>query len=268
MSKRRATLAAGIAAFCTFVFLSAACGPEASSESTPAITPSSVSTAAASSTARTSAAIATPAAPGQTSTAVPRSAVTSTPQSTSYTVKSGDTIGAICAQLVPAMGTVACTQAVVELNKLGGADQLSVGQALLLPGNTTSASTQPGATQRPSANPTSLPPQATATSAPLGLLAAATATTASASVQPTTAPSPIVQTAPTATAQVGCHPSYSGGTDIATGGCIRIGVGDYDCYPGNGDGPNYVRGPLTVIGPDEFKLDTNDADDIACEPAR
>ncbi|HLF79743.1 MAG TPA: hypothetical protein VJB57_19855 [Dehalococcoidia bacterium] len=63
-----------------------------------------------------------------------------------------------------------------------------------------------------------------------------------------------------------CHPSYQGGTDVATGGCVRQGVGDYDCLPGSGNGPNYVRGPVTVVGPDEFDLDTNDPDNIGCEP--
>jgi hypothetical protein len=38
--------------------------------------------------------------------------------------------------------------------------------------------------------------------------------------------------------------------------------------PGVGNGPNYLRGPVTVVGPDEFQLDTNDPDNIAREPAR
>lgn len=60
-----------------------------------------------------------------------------------------------------------------------------------------------------------------------------------------------------------CHPSYSGGTDIATKGCITTGVGDYDCY-GVGDGPNFVSGRVRVVGSDEFGLDQN-RDGIGCD---
>jgi hypothetical protein len=61
-----------------------------------------------------------------------------------------------------------------------------------------------------------------------------------------------------------CHPSYQGGTDTKTGGCIRSGVGDYDCAGGSGNGPNYVRGPVYVVGPDVFDLD-RDGDGVGCE---
>ena len=40
---------------------------------------------------------------------------------------------------------------------------------------------------------------------------------------------------------------------------------DYDCYGGGGDGPNYVRGPFRLNGPDIYDLD-RDNDGIACEP--
>ncbi len=66
-------------------------------------------------------------------------------------------------------------------------------------------------------------------------------------------------------AQANCHPSYQGGTDKDSGGCIRSGIGDYDCWPGTGDGPNYAIGPVTVLGTDSFGLDTNDPDNIGCE---
>ncbi len=61
-----------------------------------------------------------------------------------------------------------------------------------------------------------------------------------------------------------CHLSYQGGTDTQTGGCIRDGVGDYDCAPPNGDGPNYVRGPVRVVGPDVFRLD-GDGNGVGCQ---
>jgi hypothetical protein len=39
---------------------------------------------------------------------------------------------------------------------------------------------------------------------------------------------------------------------------------DVDCAGGSGDGPAFVRGPVTVIGEDIYDLDRND-DGIACE---
>jgi hypothetical protein len=77
------------------------------------------------------------------------------------------------------------------------------------------------------------------------------------------APTPPAQMSSPAPAS-NCHPSYQGGTDTATGGCIRKGIGDYDCSGGSGNGPNYVRGPVRVVGPDEFALDA-DHDGVACE---
>ena len=54
-----------------------------------------------------------------------------------------------------------------------------------------------------------------------------------------------------------CHPSYEGV-------CLRVDAGDYDCAGGSGDGPNYVRGPFRVVGPDVFDLD-RDRNGVACE---
>lgn len=72
------------------------------------------------------------------------------------------------------------------------------------------------------------------------------------------------QLAPNTSGGANCHPSYQGGTDTRTGGCIRADVGDYDCAGGSGNGPNYVRGPVYVVGPDVFDLD-RDGDGIGCE---
>lgn len=44
-----------------------------------------------------------------------------------------------------------------------------------------------------------------------------------------------------------------------------ISQGDYDCAGGSGNGPNYVQGPVVVVGYDEFGLD-RDNDGIGCEP--
>ena len=54
-----------------------------------------------------------------------------------------------------------------------------------------------------------------------------------------------------------CDAGYSGA-------CLKPGVGDYDCAGGSGNGPNYVDGPIQVIGNDPHDLDS-DGDGIACE---
>jgi len=53
-----------------------------------------------------------------------------------------------------------------------------------------------------------------------------------------------------------CHPSY-------VGACLLMGIGDYDCAGGGGNGPNYT-GKVQVVGWDEFKLD-RDKDGWGCE---
>lgn len=42
-----------------------------------------------------------------------------------------------------------------------------------------------------------------------------------------------------------------------------MGIGDYDCLGGFGNGPNYT-GPVRVVGWDEFGLD-RDNDGYGCE---
>ena len=54
----------------------------------------------------------------------------------------------------------------------------------------------------------------------------------------------------------GCHPSYEGA-------CVPI-ASDVDCAGGSGNGPEYVRGPVYVVGPDVYDLG-RDGDCIACE---
>lgn len=53
-----------------------------------------------------------------------------------------------------------------------------------------------------------------------------------------------------------CHPSYEGR-------CVPI-ASDVDCAGGSGNGPEYVRGPVRVVGPDVYDLD-RDGDGVACE---
>jgi hypothetical protein len=53
----------------------------------------------------------------------------------------------------------------------------------------------------------------------------------------------------------GCHPSYQP--------CVPY-ASDVDCAGGSGNGPAYVRGPIKVVGPDEYDLD-RDGDGFGCE---
>jgi beta-lactam-binding protein with PASTA domain len=69
---------------------------------------------------------------------------------------------------------------------------------------------------------------------------------------PTAPPAP-----PPTTPPRNCHPSYQGE-------CLKVGIGDYDCAGGSGNGPNYVQGTVRVVGPDEFDLD-RDGDGWGCE---
>ncbi|MPZ27889.1 MAG: hypothetical protein GEV12_16130 [Micromonosporaceae bacterium] len=57
-------------------------------------------------------------------------------------------------------------------------------------------------------------------------------------------------------AESDCHPGY-------TGACVPF-ASDVDCAGGSGDGPAYVRGPVRIVGDDEYDLD-RDGDGVACE---
>lgn len=90
-----------------------------------------------------------------------------------------------------------------------------------------------------------LPAQAAAREAGIGLWAAPP--------EPEPTPAPIFPVAPPSN----CHPSYEGA-------CLAIGQGDYDCAGGSGNGPNYIAGPIYVVGHDEYELD-REGDGVACE---
>ncbi len=64
---------------------------------------------------------------------------------------------------------------------------------------------------------------------------------------------PVAAPAPQPSAS--CDPNYTG--------CVPI-ASDVDCAGGSGNGPAYVRGPVTVIGTDIYGLD-RDKDGIGCE---
>lgn len=59
-----------------------------------------------------------------------------------------------------------------------------------------------------------------------------------------------------------CDPNYSGA-------CVpNVWPADVDCAGGKGDGPYYTDGThnFRVIGEDRYDLDTDDRDNLACEP--
>jgi hypothetical protein len=58
-------------------------------------------------------------------------------------------------------------------------------------------------------------------------------------------------------AEQSCDPSYEGA-------CLDPNASDYDCAGGSGDGPEYVNGPVSVVGDDHFDLDS-DGDGSGCE---
>lgn len=64
-----------------------------------------------------------------------------------------------------------------------------------------------------------------------------------------------VGTRPKAPPKPTCDPNYSG--------CVPI-ASDVDCEGGSGDGPAYVKGPVTVIGVDIYDLD-RDGDGVGCD---
>lgn len=126
-----------------------------------------------------------------------------------------------------------------------------------------------GGTQ-PAAQPTtsSGPPTTTTTSVPT--TAAPTITTAPTTTRPrptttrratTTTrratPTTRKATATTKAPSSNCDPAYP---DV----CLHDGIGDYDCAGGSGNGPNYVKGPIRVLRPDPFGLDS-DHDGVGCE---
>lgn len=76
--------------------------------------------------------------------------------------------------------------------------------------------------------------------------AAAAAAAAAAKV-----PAPAAPAAPS-----GCDSNYAGA-------CVPI-ASDVDCAGGSGNGPAYVRGPVTVVGSDIYGLD-RDGDGVGCE---
>jgi hypothetical protein len=75
--------------------------------------------------------------------------------------------------------------------------------------------------------------------------------------QTVTAPGPSVDHAATYDEDGdGCDDNYEGD-------CVPPDASDVDCSSGEGDGPEYVNGPLTVVGVGHYGLD-RDGDGEAC----
>jgi hypothetical protein len=89
----------------------------------------------------------------------------------------------------------------------------------------------------------------------LASLVAALAISATASSQAAT--SVTAASASDLSSSARCHSSYKGA-------CLRVGIGDYDCGGGSGNGPNYVWKTVRVVGPDVFRLDA-DHNGLGCE---
>ena len=124
------------------------------------------------------------------------------------------------------------------------------------PEPTATAPPSAAATEQPTATPTDDPtPSPTPTASP------SPSPSPSPTPVPTVAPTPVPTPAPTAeptpVPAPNCHSSYQGA-------CLTPGIGDYDCAGGSGNGPNYVSGPISFVGPDEFDLD-GDGDGVGCE---
>lgn len=92
--------------------------------------------------------------------------------------------------------------------------------------------------------------QAAAAEAARQQQAAAEAAAAAAAAKP----APVQAAVPAAPS--GCDPNYAGA-------CVPI-ASDVDCAGGSGNGPAYVRGPVTVVGSDIYRLDS-DGDGVGCE---
>jgi len=91
----------------------------------------------------------------------------------------------------------------------------------------------------------------TTTTAPPTTTPPTTTTTTDPPPPPTTTTVAVLPLIP----QSDCDPNYTG--------CVPI-DSDVDCAGGSGNGPSYVRGPVTVIGSDIYDLD-RDGDGVGCE---
>jgi hypothetical protein len=100
------------------------------------------------------------------------------------------------------------------------------------------------------------PPQQIAKAALVGNPARSSSTAAPTSATTVTAASSGASVAGAVAAASDCDSNYSGA-------CVPI-ASDVDCLGGTGDGPEYVQGPVQVIGEDRYGLD-DDGDGTGCD---
>lgn len=72
-----------------------------------------------------------------------------------------------------------------------------------------------------------------------------------------------IQTSPLQSPTIQNNQKTKSDCDQNYSGCVPI-ASDVDCAGGSGNGPAYVRGPISVIGSDIYGLD-RDGDGLACE---
>lgn len=128
--------------------------------------------------------------------------------------------------------------------------------AITAPPTTVAVTTEAPTTEAPTTEPPTTEPPTTR--APT--TAAPTTTRPPTTAAPTTRRATTAAPAPSAAIKPlagDCDPNY-------TGACVPI-ASDVDCEGNGGDGPAYVRGPVTVVGRDIYGLDGNDNDGIGCE---
>ncbi len=76
------------------------------------------------------------------------------------------------------------------------------------------------------------------------------------SMGPSPAP-PTTEAPPPPPPEPACDPNYQGA-------CLDPDSPDYDCAGGSGNGPDYVSGPVYIVGSDPHGLDS-DGDGVGCE---
>lgn len=146
---------------------------------------------------------------------------------------------------------------------LGAVASVAVACAVPTEEAATTATAAPRAplTLAPEPTTEAAPPPQLATSAPPAAISSTTTSTIPATTVPPTTAAPTTAAPPPPTIRplvsvpANCDPNYTP--------CVPI-DSDVDCAGGSGNGPSYVRGPVTVIGSDIYGLD-RDGDGLGCE---
>ena len=109
-------------------------------------------------------------------------------------------------------------------------------------------------TQEPA--PTTTAPLITTTSQPTTTVAPATTEAPTTTAASTTTVAPTPTQAQPLPSSGRCHPSYAP--------CVPV-AEDVDCAGGEGDGPEFVEGPITITGADVYGLDGRPTNRVGCD---